>query len=426
MIKDDKLFVWHPYASAVDKNPLYAVEKAKGVHIYLDSGEKLVDGMSSWWCAINGYNHPVLNKALKDQINKFSHVMFGGFTHKPATDLAKKINDITPNSLQKVFFSDSGSVSVEVAMKFAIQYWYSQDKKNKKKFLTVRNGYHGDTLGTMAISDPVNGMHSIFEKSLTRQLYVPCPEDVDVYSRKNSKSLQAMERVLKEKHSTIAAIIIEPILQGAGGMRIYHKDYLVQLRKLCNKYGVLLVLDEIATGFGRTGKLFAFNHAKIVPDILCLGKSITGGYMSLAATVVSKKIAKSISETEPGIFMHGPTYMANALACSVALANINLLFSYDWKSNIKSIESILKNGLESIAKNKSVKSYRVIGAVGILEMAEKVNVGSIQKKFVEHGIWLRPFSNLIYIMPPYIITKKELKFLVKQLGIVINKEYGDL
>jgi len=423
MHKNDKLFVWHPYASAIDKNPIYGVKKAKGVNLYLDSGEILIDGMSSWWCVINGYNHPVLNKAIKKQVEKFSHVMFGGLTHKPATDLAKKINEITPSSLQKVFFSDSGSVAVEVAMKFAIQYWHSENQSNKKKFLTVRNGYHGDTIGTMSVSDPINGLHSIFKNSLIKQYYVACPEDVNSYSRKTSKSLKEMEKQLKDKNTKIAAVIIEPILQGAGGMRIYHPDYLVQLRKLCTKYNVLLILDEIATGFGRTGELFGFNHSKIIPDILCLGKSITGGYMSLAATIVSKKIAKSISKKEPGIFMHGPTYMANPLACSVALANINLLFSYDWKKKIKKIEEILHKELKNISKNNAVKDFRVIGAIGVLEMKNKVNVGSIQKKFVKHGIWLRPFSNLIYIMPPYIISKKDLNFLLKQLEKVINLEY---
>ena len=423
MHKNDKLFVWHPYASAIDKNPIYGVKKAKGVNLYLDSGEILIDGMSSWWCVINGYNHPVLNKAIKKQVEKFSHVMFGGLTHKPATDLAKKINEITPSSLQKVFFSDSGSVAVEVAMKFAIQYWHSENQSNKKKFLTVRNGYHGDTIGTMSVSDPINGLHSIFKNSLIKQYYVACPEDVNSYSRKTSKSLKEMEKQLKDKNTKIAAVIIEPILQGAGGMRIYHPDYLVQLRKLCTKYNVLLILDEIATGFGRTGELFGFNHSKIIPDILCLGKSITGGYMSLAATIVSKKIAKSISKKEPGIFMHGPTYMANPLACSVALANINLLLSYDWKKKVKKIEEILHKELNNISKNNAVKDFRVIGAIGVLEMKNKVNVGSIQKKFVKHGIWLRPFSNLIYIMPPYIISKKDLNFLLKQLEKVINLEY---
>ena len=419
----DKLFVWHPYASAIDKNPVYGVKKAKGVNLYLDSGETVIDGMSSWWCVINGYNHPVLNKAIKNQLEKFSHVMFGGLTHKPATELAKKINDITPSSLQKVFFSDSGSVAVEVAMKFAIQYWYSENQNDKKKFLTVRNGYHGDTMGTMSVSDPTNGLHTIFKNSLIKQYYVSCPEDVNSYSRKTSKSLKEMEKQLKDKNAKIAAVIIEPILQGAGGMRIYHPDYLVQLRKLCTKYNVLLILDEIATGFGRTGKLFGFNHSKIIPDILCLGKSITGGYMSLAATVVSKKIANAISNKEPGIFMHGPTYMANPLACSVAIANINLLFSYDWKKKIKKIEEILYRELKHISKNDAVNDFRVIGAIGVLEMKNKVNVGSIQKKFVKHGIWLRPFSNLIYIMPPYIISQKDLNFLLNQLDKVINLEY---
>ncbi len=423
IVKEDKLYVWHPYASAFDKNPLYPVRKAKGAFIYLETGEKLIDGMSSWWCVINGYNHPRLNKAIKNQVKKFSHVMFGGFTHRPAVELAKKINKLTPSSLQKVFFSDSGSVSVEVAMKFAVQYWYSQNLKKKKKFLTVRNGYHGDTMGTMSVSDPINGMHKIFEKSLLKQYYVSCPESVKDYKKNDSKSLKEMEAKLENKHSEIAAVIIEPVLQGAGGMRIYHPDYLSQLKKLCKKYNVLLILDEIATGFGRTGKLFGFEHANIVPDILCLGKSLTGGYMSLAATVVSKRIAKSISDKDPGIFMHGPTYMANPLACSVAIENINLLLSYDWANKIKNIEKILENGLKKISKNKEIKEYRVIGAIGILEMKEKVDVGSIQKKFVDHGIWLRPFSNLIYIMPPFIISQKDLKLLLKNLETVINLEY---
>tara|TARA_B100000676_G_scaffold144180_1_gene142658 strand:- start:79 stop:1350 length:1272 start_codon:yes stop_codon:yes gene_type:complete len=423
MINDDKLYVWHPYAAAIDKNPVYSVKKAKGVYIHLATGEKLVDGMSSWWCVINGYNHPKLNKAIKDQISKFSHVMFGGFTHKPAVDLARKLNEITPRSIQKVFFSDSGSVAIEVGMKFAIQYWYSKNLEKKKKFLTVKSGYHGDTFATMSVSDPINGMHSIFKKTLLSQIYVSKPEDSREFNLKKSKSLKQIEQKLKEKHSLIAAVIIEPIFQGAGGMRVYHPDYLKKLKKLCEKYNVLLMLDEIATGFGRTGKLFGFEHSNIVPDILCLGKSITGGYMSLAATMVSKEIAKSISNKDPGIFMHGPTYMANPLACSVALANINLLLSYDWKKKIKNIESAVFNSFKEISKNESVKDFRVLGAIGVLEMKNKVNVKSIQKKCVEHGIWLRPYSNLIYIMPPYVISKKDLTFLLNKLKKVIELEY---
>lgn len=426
MIKDDKKYIWHPYAAAIDKNPIYAVKKARGVHIFLESGEKLVDGMSSWWCVIHGYNNKRLNNALKKQINSFSHIMFGGFTHKPAVNLAKKLNEITPKNLQKVFFSDSGSVSIEVAMKYAIQYWHSENQFSKKKFLTVRNGYHGDTMATMSVSDPDNGMHSIFKNSLLKQIYVKKPEDARKYRKGYSKSLIQMEKKLKDLNSKIAAVIIEPILQGAGGMRIYHPDYLVQLRKLCNKYNVLLILDEIATGFGRTGELFGFQHSNISPDILCLGKSLTGGYMSLAATIVSKKIANKISSNEPGIFMHGPTYMANPLACSVALENINLLLSYDWKKNIKAIEKSLVEGLKDISLNREVKDYRVIGAVGILEMKSKVNVSSLQKKFVKNGIWLRPYSNLIYVMPPYTISQKDLNFLLQKIKVVINLEYKNL
>jgi len=287
----------------------------------------------------------------------------------------------------------------------------------------VKSGYHGDTFATMSVSDPINGMHSIFKKTLLSQIYVSKPEDSREFNLKKSKSLKQIEQKLKEKHSLIAAVIIEPIFQGAGGMRVYHPDYLKKLKKLCEKYNVLLMLDEIATGFGRTGKLFGFEHSNIVPDILCLGKSITGGYMSLAATMVSKEIAKSISNKDPGIFMHGPTYMANPLACSVALANINLLLSYDWKKKIKNIESAVFNSFKEISKNKSVKDFRVLGAIGVLEMKNKVNVKSIQKKCVEHGIWLRPYSNLIYIMPPYVISKKDLSFLLNKLKKVIELEY---
>ena len=423
MIKEDKLYVWHPYAAAIDKNPVYPVKKAKGANIYLESGEKLIDGMSSWWCVINGYNHPKLNKAIQDQIKQFSHIMFGGFTHKPAVELAKKLNDITPGSLQKVFFSDSGSVAIEVAMKFAIQYWHSQGVDSKKKFLTVRSGYHGDTFATMSVSDPINGMHSIFKNTLLNQIYVSKPEDSRIFNLKKSKSLKEIENNLKNKNKNIAAVIIEPIFQGAGGMRIYHPKYLKELRSLCNKHNVLLILDEIATGFGRTGKLFGFQHSNIVPDILCLGKSITGGYMSMAATLVSKKIAKSISNKAPGVFMHGPTYMANPLACSVALANINLLLSYDWKKKIKNIENRIFKSFEKISKNKFVKDFRVIGAIGVLEMHDKVNVKSLQKKCVDNGIWLRPYSNLIYIMPPYIISNIDLNFLLMKIEKIIKLEY---
>ena len=424
IINFDREFVWHPYASSEDKNPLYNVVKAKGCKIYLDSGKALIDGMSSWWCVIHGYNNPKINDAMIKQIKKFSHVMFGGFTHEPAVTLAKKLIEITPNKLKKVFFSDSGSVSIEVAMKFAIQYWYAKGSPSKKKFLTVRNGYHGDTFSAMSVSDPENGMHKIFNESLIKQFYVSKPESLSNPVTK-SYSLKEMESTLIKNRKQIAAIILEPILQGAGGMRIYKSEYLKKIKKLCKKYDVLLILDEIATGFGRTGKLFAFEHAKVTPDILCLGKALTGGYIGLAATIVSKDIAKTISNNEPKLFMHGPTFMANPLACAASLASINYLSQYDWKKRVKNIENTIKKYFEKIKLNAEVKDIRIIGALGIIEMKSIVNVGSFQTKAVENGIWIRPFKNLIYIMPPYTIKKSELNFLLNSLDKTINLEYSN-
>ena len=422
---DDELFVWHPYTTSIDQNPLYEVIRTEGTKIYLSSGEILIDGMSSWWCAIHGYNHPKLIKAAEKQLRKFPHVMFGGFTHKPAVSLAKKLIKISPKGLQKVFFSDSGSVSVEVAMKFAIQYWHAKGVERKKRFLTARGGYHGDTFAAMSVSDPDNGMHNLFKSSLLKQYYTFEPESLENHKNYNSKSLKKLENILKDKNSEIAAIIIEPIVQGAGGMKFYHKDYLKILKKLCKKYNVLLILDEIATGFGRTGKLFACEHAKISPDIMCVGKSITGGTMSLAATIVSKNISNTISSKSPRVFMHGPTYMANPLACSVSLANIELLESYDWKKKVNNIEKKLFHELNKISENKNVKSYRVLGAIGVLEMYEDVNIGEIQKICVREGIWLRPFKNLIYLMPPYIISNADLDYLLGKLKVVIEEHYNN-
>ena len=342
IIKDDKLYVWHPYASAFDKNPIYPVKKAEGTFIYLETGEKLIDGMSSWWCAIHGYNHPVLNAAAKDQIDRMSHVMFGGITHAPAVSLCEKLVDITPQGLNKVFLSDSGSVSVEVAIKMAFQYWISQGQPEKNKLLSLKGGYHGDTFAAMSVTDPVNGMHHIFDQVLPQHYFAPKPE-ISFNQKWNNTDIAEFKAILATNHQQLAAVILEPIVQGAGGMNFYSPEYLKQVRKLCTQYNVLLIADEIATGFGRTGKLFACEWAGICPDIMCLGKSLTGGYMTLAATLCNDEVSRGICDGEAGCFMHGPTFMGNPLACSVANASIDLLLSQDWYANIDRMNQYYNN-----------------------------------------------------------------------------------
>ena len=419
-LADDNNHVWHPY-SAIDSGlPIFPVESAQGVRLKLSDGRKLIDGMSSWWCAIHGYNHPVLNKAITDQLASMAHIMFGGLTHQPAVELTNKLVAITPEPLQSVFFSDSGSVSVEVAMKMAIQYWQTKEQIQKQKFLTIHGGYHGDTFGAMSVSDPVTGMHRLFADSIKQQFFVdkpmcafgkPCPEN----------DMRAMKEVLEEYHENIAAVILEPIVQGAGGMHFYSADYLNRLRKLCDENNVLLIFDEIATGFGRTGKLFALEHTKVVPDILCLGKSLTGGYMTLAATLTTSKVSQTISNGEPGLFMHGPTFMANPLACSVALASINLLLDSPWQENVARIEQQLKQELQACTLLDSVEEVRVLGAIGVVEMKQPVDMKTLPQQFVDEGVWVRPFGKLVYLMPPYIIQADELSTLTKAVYNVISK-----
>lgn len=420
LLERDRQHVWHPYAAIGADLPIYTVQSAQGVHLTLENGSRLIDGMSSWWSAIHGYNHPIINQALIKQMKNMAHVMFGGLTHQPAVDLATRLVEITPASLKTVFFSDSGSVAVEVAIKMAIQYWYAKKQPEKQKILTIRYGYHGDTFAAMSVSDPINGMHSLFAKALIPQFIVAAP-----HCQFSQPCLEAdilpLQNKLKTSQQQIAAIILEPIVQGAGGMRFYSADYLKQVRLLCEQYNVLLILDEIATGFARTGQLFACEHAAIEPDILCLGKALTGGYLSLAATLTNQEVAETISGSEPGLFMHGPTFMGNPLACCAGLASINLLLDSPWQSRIKKIEQLLKIGLEPCRQFKQVKDVRVLGAIGVVELHHPVDIKIIQPQFVEAGVWVRPFNRLIYLMPPYIIGNNELNILTHAVTTIVGQ-----
>jgi len=418
LIEQDRQFVWHPYSAIGADLPVYPVKSAQGVRIKLMDGRELIDGMSSWWSVIHGYNHPLINQALEQQLQAMAHVMFGGLTHQPAVDLARKLIAITPEVLQTVFFADSGSVAVEIAMKMALQYWQAKNQTGKHKILTIRHGYHGDTFGAMSVSDPVNGMHHLFADSLTPQLFAEGPR-CGFHQPCTEADIEPLRSQLQKHAANIAAIILEPIVQGAGGMRFYAPAYLQQIRELCNQHQVLLILDEIATGFGRTGKLFACEHAAVAPDILCLGKALTGGYMTLAATLCSTAIAQTISAADPGLFMHGPTFMANPLACSAALASLEILLSSNWQEQISKLEQNMRRGLEPCKQYPQVADVRVLGGIGVVELVKPVDLKRIQPLFVAAGVWIRPFNRLIYLMPPYIIDNNDLKQLTDAVTAIV-------
>lgn len=403
----DRQHIWHPYTSMTEALPVFGVSSASGCELTLNDGRVLIDGTSSWWACVHGYTQPKILQAMEKQLQQVSHVMFGGITHRPAVELARKLVEMTCPRLTKVFFADSGSVAVEVAMKMALQYWQGRQQPGKQQILTIKHGYHGDTFAAMSVCDPEGGMHTMFGDAVTPRLFAPAPHYGFTQPLTDSER-DKITQIFAEHHQQLAAIILEPIMQGAGAMNFYPPAYLQLIRQLCDQFDVLLIADEIATGFGRTGKLFACEHAEIEPDIMCLGKALTGGHISLAATLCSDEVANGISASPAGVFMHGPTFMGNPLACAAANASLSLLADTDWQAQVDAIEAHLQQHLAPASKLAAVKDVRVLGAVGVIELHQAVNTAKLQQAFVELGVWIRPFGHVIYIMPPYIISQTQL------------------